>query len=90
MKPHGRLDDERLLIAFNCLNDQKTWRQCDGTSVEHDTSSPIETQHFGPPGVVRNMRWSGLSMTALDGHPAKREDSSPPIPASLMRYVGTW
>ena len=90
MKPHGRLNDERLLIAFDRPSDQKTWRQCDGTSAEYDTSSPVETQHFGPPGVVRNMRRSGLSTTAPDGHPAKREDSSPPIPASLMRYVGTW
>ena len=90
MKPYGRLSDVRLLIVFDCLNDQKLWRQCDGTSAEYDTSSPVETQRFGPRGVVRNMRRSGLSMTALDGHPAKREDFAPPIPASSLRYVGTW
>lgn len=90
MKPYGRLNDERLSIVFDGLNYQKTWRQCDGTSAEYDTSFPVETRRFGPRGVVRNMRRSGLSTTAPDGHPGKREDFSPPIPASLMCYVGTW
>jgi hypothetical protein len=90
MKPYGRLSDERLLMVFDCLNDQKLRRVCDGFSAECGISSPVETQHFGPRGVVRNMRRSGLSMTAPDGHPAKREDSSPPIPASPIRYAVTW
>ena len=89
MKPYGRSSDEQVLIVFDCLNDQKLWHQCDGTSAECGTFFPVETQRFGPPGVVRNMRRSGLSTTAPDAHPAKREDSSPPIPASPMRYVGT-
>lgn len=90
MKPYGRPSDEQLLIVFDCLNDQKIWLQCDGTSAECSTSSPVETQRFGPPDVVRNMRRSGIFTTAPDGHPAKREDYSPPIPASPLRYVGTW
>ena len=89
MKPYGRPRHELLLIVFDPLNDQRLWRQRDGTFVEYGTSSPVETRRFGPRDVVRNMRRSGLSTTALDGHPTK-EDSSPPIPASLMRYVGTW
>ena len=90
MQPYGRPSHELVLIVFDGLNDQKTWRQCYGTSAEYDTSSPVETQRFGPRGVVRNMRPSGLSTTAPDGHLAKREDYSPPIPASPMRYVVTW
>lgn len=90
MKPYGRPSHEQILILFDCLNDMKIWRQWDDISAECGTSSPVETQRFVPPGVVRNMRRSDLSTTGLDGHPAKREDSSPPIPASLMRYVGTW
>jgi hypothetical protein len=78
------------MIVFDCLKDQKLWRRWDGTSAECGTFSPEETQHFGPLGVVRNMRRSGLSTAAPDGHPAKREDFSPPIPASLIRYVETW
>jgi hypothetical protein len=90
MKSYGRLSEERLLIVFDGLNDQKLRRACDDFSAECGISSPVETQHFGPPGIVRNMRRSGLSTTALDGHPTKREDSSPPIPASPMRYAVTW
>jgi hypothetical protein len=90
MKPYDRPNHERLLIVLDRLNNQKLWRKCDGTSAECGTFSPVGTQGFGPPGIVRNMRRSGLSTTGRDGHPARREDSSPPIQASLMRYVGTW
>lgn len=49
----------------------------------------VETQRFGAPDVVHNMRRSGLSMAAPDVYRARREGYSPPILTILLRSVGT-
>ena len=90
MKPCGPPGGERLLTVFDCLNVLEIWRQCDGASAEYGTFSLVEIQRLGSPDIVHNMRRSGLSTTAPDGHPATREDFSPPILTNPLRYEGTW
>lgn len=76
MKPYGRPSDELLLGlgGLDGLNAQAVWHQCDVACAEYGTFSLAETQRFGPPDIVQNMRGSGLST----GFPRQRPMSVQP------------
>jgi hypothetical protein len=91
MRPYSWLSDE-LLLGFDGLdglNAQAIWHQCDVACAENGTFSLAETQRFGPPDIVHNMRGSGLSTAAPDERPARRGGSFPPILTRLPRFEGT-
>jgi hypothetical protein len=47
---------------------------------------PSQTQRFGPPDIVHNMRGSGLSTAVPDERPARGEGPFPPIPPRPPRF----
>jgi hypothetical protein len=70
MKRYGRPSDE-LLLGFDGLDAYAIWHQCDIACAEYGTFSLAETQRFGPPDIVHNMRGSGLSTAAPDERPVR-------------------
>ena len=92
MKPYGRSSDALLLglDGLDGLGAQAVWHQCDVACAEYGTFSLAETQRFGPPDIVQNMRGSGLSTAAPDERPARGEGSFPPIPPRPPLFEGTY